>query len=76
MLGLFSLNSLGATGSVMYMINHGLSTGALFLCIGMIYERYHTKDMDQLGGLFKRMPVWARVRNQACAASAGRASIP
>jgi NADH-quinone oxidoreductase subunit M len=43
----------------MYMINHGLSTGALFLCIGMIYERYHTKDMDQLGGLFKRMPVWS-----------------
>jgi NADH-quinone oxidoreductase subunit M len=59
MLGLFSLNSVGATGSVMYMINHGLSTGALFLCIGMIYERYHTKDMDQLGGLFKKMPVWS-----------------
>ena len=59
MLGLFSLNAIGATGSVMYMINHGLSTGALFLCIGMIYERYHTKDMDQLGGLFKRMPVWS-----------------
>jgi len=59
MLGLFSLNSVGATGSVMYMINHGLSTGALFLCIGMIYERYHTKDMDQLGGLFRRMPVWS-----------------
>jgi NADH-quinone oxidoreductase subunit M len=59
MLGLFSLNAIGATGSVMYMINHGLSTGALFLCIGMIYERYHTKDMDQLGGLFKKMPVWS-----------------
>jgi NADH-quinone oxidoreductase subunit M len=41
------------------MINHGLSTGALFLCIGMIYERYHTKDMDKLGGLFRRMPVWS-----------------
>ena len=59
MLGLFSLNSIGATGSVMYMINHGLSTGALFLCIGMIYERYHTKDMDKLGGLFRKMPVWS-----------------
>ena len=59
MLGLFSLNSIGATGSVMYMINHGLSTGALFLCIGMIYERYHTKDMEQLGGLFKKMPIWS-----------------
>jgi NADH-quinone oxidoreductase subunit M len=59
MLGLFSLNAIGATGSVMYMINHGLSTGALFLCIGMIYERYHTKDMEKLGGLYKRMPVWS-----------------
>ncbi len=59
MLGLFALNSVGATGSVLYMINHGLSTGALFLCIGMIYERYHTKDMAQLGGLFKVMPVWS-----------------
>jgi NADH-quinone oxidoreductase subunit M len=59
MLGLFSLNAIGGTGSVMYMINHGLSTGALFLCIGMVYERYHTKDMEQLGGLFKRMPVWS-----------------
>jgi NADH-quinone oxidoreductase subunit M len=59
MLGLFALNPIGATGSVMYMINHGLSTGALFLCIGMIYERYHTKDMDQLGGLFRKMPVWS-----------------
>src|SRR5690606_12163621 len=49
----------GAQGSVMYMINHGLSTGALFLCIGMIYERYHTRDMNELGGLARRMPVWA-----------------
>ncbi len=59
MLGLFSLNAIGGTGSFMYMINHGLSTGAMFLCIGMIYERYHTKDMDQLGGLFRKMPVWS-----------------
>jgi len=59
MLGLFSFNMIGVEGSVMYMINHGLSTGALFLCIGMIYERYHTKDMEELGGLAKRMPVWA-----------------
>jgi len=59
MLGMFAFNQLGLQGSILYMINHGLSTGALFLCIGMIYERYHTKDMDQLGGLFKRMPVWS-----------------
>lgn len=59
MLGMLALNPLGVTGSVMYMINHGLSTGALFLCIGMMYERYHTKEMDKLGGLAKRMPIWA-----------------
>jgi len=59
MLGLFALNPVGAEGAVFYMVNHGLSTGALFLCIGMFYERYHTKDMDALGGLAKRMPVWA-----------------
>ena len=58
-LGLVALNMVGAAGSVMYMINHGLSTGALFFCIGMIYERYHTRSMDELGGLAKRMPLWA-----------------
>ncbi len=59
MLGLFALNPVGAEGAVFYMVNHGVSTGALFLCIGMFYERYHTKDTDVLGGLAKRMPVWA-----------------
>ena len=58
-LGLFALNSLGVQGSVLYMLNHGLSTGALFFCVGMMYERYHTRQMDQIGGLAKRMPVWA-----------------
>lgn len=58
-LGLFALNPLGVQGSVLYMINHGLSTGALFLLIGMIYERYHTRDMDRMSGLARRMPVWA-----------------
>jgi NADH-quinone oxidoreductase subunit M len=58
-LGLFALNPLGVQGSVLYMINHGLSTGALFFLIGMIYERYHTRDMDKLGGLSKRMPIWS-----------------
>ena len=41
------------------MINHGLSTGALFLLIGMVYERYHTRNMKELGGLAAKMPVWA-----------------
>ncbi len=58
-LGLVALNPLGAQGSVLYMINHGLSTGALFFLVGMIYERYHTRDMEKIGGLAARMPVWA-----------------
>jgi len=58
-LGLLSLNPVGAQGSILYMINHGFSTGALFLCVGMIYERLHTRDMGSMGGLAKRMPIWA-----------------
>ena len=58
-LGMFSFNTAGLTGSVLYMINHGLSTGALFLLIGMVYERYHTRSMKELGGLAAKMPVWA-----------------
>ncbi len=60
-LGLFALDRLdiGAHGAVMYMVNHGLSTGALFLCIGMIYERFHTRDMGQMSGLGRAMPVWS-----------------
>ncbi|MGB7161355.1 MAG: NADH-quinone oxidoreductase subunit M, partial [Tepidisphaeraceae bacterium] len=58
-LGLIALNDTGVAGSVFYMINHGLSTGALFLVIGMIYDRYHTRDIDALSGLAKRMPVLA-----------------
>lgn len=58
-LGLASLNTVGITGSVTYMINHGLSTGALFLLIGMMYERYHTRSMKELGGLAAKMPIWA-----------------
>lgn len=59
MLGMFSLLPVGLSGSVLYMINHGLSTGALFLVVGMIYDRYHTRDMDKLGGLATRMPIMA-----------------
>jgi len=58
-LGLAAINATGVTGSVMYMINHGLSTGALFLLIGMVYERYHTRNMRELGGLAAKMPVWS-----------------
>lgn len=58
-LGLMALNDIGMQGSVLYMINHGLSTGAMFLVIGMIYDRYHTRDIDQLSGLARVMPVMA-----------------
>jgi NADH-quinone oxidoreductase subunit M len=59
MLGLFALNPQGIQGGILQMINHGLSTGALFLIVGMIYERRHTRDMDAFGGLWKIMPVYA-----------------
>jgi NADH-quinone oxidoreductase subunit M len=58
MLGLFALNPLGIQGGILQMINHGLSTGALFLLVGMIYERRHTREMDAFGGLWKVMPVY------------------
>ncbi|MBO9368105.1 MAG: NADH-quinone oxidoreductase subunit M [Chloroflexi bacterium] len=58
MLGLFALNPQGIQGSILQMINHGLSTGALFLIVGMIYERRHTRDLNAFGGLWKIMPVY------------------
>lgn len=58
MLGLFALNPLGVQGGILQMVNHGLSTGALFIIVGMIYERRHTRDMEAFGGLWKIMPVY------------------
>jgi NADH-quinone oxidoreductase subunit M len=58
-LGLFSLNATGIDGAVIQMVNHGLTTGALFACVGVIYERYHTREMSELSGLWNRLPVWA-----------------
>jgi NADH-quinone oxidoreductase subunit M len=59
MLGIFALNKLGMQGGALQMINHGLSTGGLFACIGMVYERYHTRQIADLGGLAKRTPMLA-----------------
>ena len=59
MLGLFALNRLGMQGGVLQMINHGLSTGGLFAVFGMIYERYHTREIRELGGLARRIPLLA-----------------
>jgi NADH-quinone oxidoreductase subunit M len=55
MLGLFALNEAGLSGSLLQMINHGLSTGALFLLVGMLYERYHTRKMADYGGMASRL---------------------
>jgi NADH-quinone oxidoreductase subunit M len=57
-LGIFSLNQQGISGAVLQMINHGLSTGALFLVVGFIYERRHTREMAAFGGLWKVMPIY------------------
>lgn len=58
MLGLFALNPQGVQGGILQMVNHGLSTGALFIIVGMIYERRHTREMDAFGGLWKIMPIY------------------
>lgn len=58
-LGLAALNVTGLSGSILYMLSHGFSTGGLFLMIGFMYERYHTRDMNTVGGLASKMPVWA-----------------
>ncbi len=58
MLGLFALNPQGIQGGILQMVNHGLSTGALFLLVGMIYEQTHTRDFDVYGGLWKLTPVF------------------
>jgi len=59
MLGIFVFNIEGITGGMLQMINHGLSTGALFLIVGLIYERRHTRMISELGGLSNVMPVYA-----------------
>ena len=57
-LGIFTLNQNGIEGGMLQMINHGVITGALFLCVGMIYERTHTRMIDDYGGLSKTVPIY------------------
>jgi NADH-quinone oxidoreductase subunit M len=59
MLGLFSLTTQGISGAILQMVSHGVSTGALFLLVGVIYERRHTRDLEAFGGLAKAMPYYA-----------------
>lgn len=61
MLGLFAMNPEGIAGGILQMINHGLSTGALFLLVGMIYEQTHTREIKVYGGLWKITPVFGSI---------------
>jgi NADH-quinone oxidoreductase subunit M len=60
-LGIFVLNSVGLSGSVLQQINHGISTGALFLIVGILYERRHTREISEYGGISNVMPVYATI---------------
>jgi NADH-quinone oxidoreductase subunit M len=61
MLGMFALNPVGITGSIIQQLNHGISTGALFLLVGIVYERRHTREISEYGGLSRVMPVYAAI---------------
>ena len=71
MLGMFALNPMGIKGSVIQMINHGISTGALFLLVGIIYERRHSRLIADYGGLAKQMPIYATLFLIAALSSMG-----
>ncbi|MBI5694869.1 MAG: NADH-quinone oxidoreductase subunit M [Nitrospirae bacterium] len=58
-LGIFALNTQGLEGGILQMLNHGVTTGALFLCVGIIYERTHTRMIADFGGLTKKLPIYA-----------------
>ena len=58
MLGIFSLNEAGIEGGILQGINHGLSTGALFFLVGILYEQRHTRAMSAFGGIWRAMPLF------------------
>jgi NADH-quinone oxidoreductase subunit M len=59
MLGIFSLNAAGLQGAILQGVNHGLSTGALFYLVGVLYEKRHTREMSEYGGIWRAMPIFA-----------------
>ncbi len=71
MLGIFAFTPQAMTGAVIQMVNHGLSTGALFLLVGMLYERRHTREMAAFGGVWKVMPVMGGMMLFSALSSAG-----
>ena len=60
-IGIFTFNMQGIQGAIMQMIAHGLVSGALFMCVGVIYDRMHTREIDAYGGLVNRMPTYALI---------------
>jgi NADH-quinone oxidoreductase subunit M len=70
-LGIFALNPAGISGSIIQQINHGISTGMLFLIVGIVYERRHTREIAQYGGLFRVMPIFTVVFGIAALSSLG-----
>jgi NADH-quinone oxidoreductase subunit M len=60
-MGIFAANQQGLDGAIFQMISHGFISGALFLCVGVIYDRMHTRDIDAYGGLVNRMPAYALI---------------
>ncbi len=60
-MGLFTLNAQGVQGAVFQMVSHGLVSGALFLCVGVVYDRMHTREIAAYGGLVNKMPLYAMV---------------
>ncbi|NUQ36388.1 MAG: NADH-quinone oxidoreductase subunit M [Caldilineales bacterium] len=71
MLGVASMNEQGLSGAVLQSVNHGLSTGALFLMVGMIYDRRHTRLLAEFGGLWRQMPVYSALFMVVVMASVG-----
>lgn len=70
-LGIFALNQQGMAGGILQMVNHGLSTGALFLVVGMLYERTHTRQMAAYGGIWKILPIMGALMLVVTLSSAG-----
>jgi NADH-quinone oxidoreductase subunit M len=70
-LGIFALNPAGISGSIIQQINHGISTGMLFLIVGVVYERRHTREISEYGGLLKVMPIFTLVFGLAALSSMG-----
>ena len=70
-LGIFSLDQRGVEGGILQMINHGIVTSGLFLCVGMIYERTHTREIKDYGGVGKVAPIYATFLALFCLAAAG-----